>query len=203
MRKLFFLLVITLGCSANAKDIFNVHFGINNLPNKDISYHYYGVENIFNGAPTGHLLGFSVPININDNIDIHIKLEKGYHYFNKLTSVDTWGGTDIYDKKTIYTFHVNELLIGKSFHFPSGYKLLPQLGYGYTSEGVFEEDFHHGIIRDNFWFVSASLVFAKEFKPVSIGYLLHVEKATNNFDGIDKNKTIKIKTGLVFSYIKD
>ena len=64
---------------------------------------------------------------------------------------------------------------------------------------MFDKEYDSSIMRDSFWFVSASLIFTKEIKFFSVGYFLHFENAIQDYDGNNFKNSIKLKSGVVIS----
>jgi len=161
---IYFLLILIFTSNLLGEDIFNVHFGFSNCPNNALAHDYErGIDRIYHVKKNGILFGFSIPINIK-YIDIHLKIERAIHEVSNVEYFHSPTQSFFSNEKSIYVYNVNELLIGKSLKIKSKSTLLPQIGFGWSAEGVFEKEYDYSIMRDSFWFISASLLIRQEIK---------------------------------------
>jgi hypothetical protein len=193
------LLVFLLFAHSIGKEIVNIHLGVSYLPENDLVYEYdYFTNRVGHVNPTGILFGFSIPVNV-DFMEIHLKIAKAYHSVDKLEYLTSQSRSRISPDKSIYTYNVNEILVGKSIKISHSYNLLPQVGLGYSSENLVGSEQYTGF-GDKFWFVASSILLQKKFKNYSAGYMLHVERAVHDYDGSNILQSVKVKSGLVVSF---
>ncbi len=174
-------------------EIVNIEMGMCYLPNPTITV-YPGCE--LDVGSSAFLFGFSIPVNI-PHLDVHFRVEKAYH---DAPTMNYYAKGKLYytsDVDYLYTYNVNELLVGKRFSINSDFTGLPQVGLGYSHEKCGSDE--NGYWGEAFWFISGSMLIQKQVSKYSIGFRIHTEYGVRDIDDYEKKSTLKIKTGLVFS----
>ncbi len=175
-------------------EIVNFEAGLSTMPNTNGLFKETRGVHI---ESSGILLGLSVPLPV-PYFNTHIRMQRGIH---KSYQKDYLSRGSVYKEMDVdynSKYDAIELLMGRPFMLFEKIKTLPQLGIGYSMEQCGNEA--DGYFKENYWFVSGSLLYKVPIGAVSAGLRVHLQVGAIDVDYVDWEYTFKVQTGLVFGF---
>lgn len=123
-------------------------------------------DNRYDVNTTGLAVGWLLPIHMS-NLAVYYKVKAAHH--------TTHYYSNRYDCQLDYFFSaVNEILVGKTFHYNGKFDLIPQLGFGAMGEAAYS-DWDRGFTHGE-GFVDLSLILKYRMQPVDVGLMISFEQ---------------------------